>query len=69
MGEPPCWRWLFPIEGRYMNAIIQKLSTEFITIDMNNEFILEYNRSWSKFAIHLKSMQACLPYEHKSNKE
>ena len=37
MGEPPCWRWLFPIEGRYMNAIIQKLSTEFITIDMNND--------------------------------
>ena len=37
MGEPPCWRWFFPIEGRYMNAIIQKLSTEFITIDMNND--------------------------------
>lgn len=37
MGEPFCWRWFFPIEGKYMNAIIQKLSTEFITFDLTGD--------------------------------
>ena len=30
MGEPPCWRWLFPLEGKYMAAILERLSKEFI---------------------------------------
>lgn len=30
MGEPPCWRWLLPIEGEFMDAVIKKLSHEFM---------------------------------------
>lgn len=33
MGEPPTWRWLLPIEGKYMPGILKKLSKEFICID------------------------------------
>ena len=30
MGEPPCWRWLFPLEGQYMTVVLERLSKEFV---------------------------------------
>ena len=33
MGEPPSWRWLFPIEGKYMTRILKKVSNEFICVE------------------------------------
>ena len=32
MGEPPCFRWLLPIEGSYMIPILRRLSCEYISI-------------------------------------
>ena len=41
MGEPPCWRWFLPVEGRYLNSIIVKLSNEFLFKD-GDEYEYEY---------------------------
>ena len=30
MGDLPSWRWFVPVEGKYINAIIAKLSNEFL---------------------------------------
>ena len=32
MGEPPCWRWFVPLEGKYMPAILSRLSKEFVNL-------------------------------------
>ena len=35
MGEPFSWRWLLPIEGRYMPVILKKLSREFVCVEVD----------------------------------
>lgn len=37
MGEPPCWRWFFPIQGVYLDAVIKKLSHEYLEFNEEEE--------------------------------
>ena len=37
MGEPPCLRWVFPVEGKYINAVISKLSKEFLGFEIYDD--------------------------------
>lgn len=31
MGEPPNWKWFVPVQGKYLDAVIKKLSHEFLS--------------------------------------
>ena len=51
MGEPPCWRWFFPIQGVYLDAVIKKLSHEYLEFNEEEEETEEEKKNKSQVTI------------------